>query len=51
MDLIFILEIIGAIISTILWKYDMNMAMIVGAISVIVLRLLANHYQWSLPKA
>lgn len=44
-------SIIGAIVATILWKYDMNIAMITGAITVIVLRLLANHYQWSLPKA
>ena len=48
MDLIFILEIIGTVAFAISGAY---MAMIVGAISVIVLRLLANHYQWSLQKA
>lgn len=44
-------SITGAVVATLLWNFDMNIAMITGALSVIVLRLLAVHFRWSLPKA
>ena len=45
-------SIIGAIICILLWKSTgQSVAIIGGAASVIILRLLAAHYRWSLPKA
>ena len=45
-------SIIGAWCCALLWKYiGEAQAMIVGAILTVVLRLLAAHYRWELPKA
>lgn len=44
-------SLIGALVTTLIWDINANAAMIIGAITVIVLRLLAAHYRWSLPKA
>ena len=44
-------SLIGALLMTLLWNLNQNISMFVGAVSVIVLRLLAAHYKWSLPKA
>ena len=45
-------SIIGAIICIVLWKYvGQSTAIIGGAAVVILLRLLAAHFRWSLPKA
>ena len=45
-------SIIGAIVCIILWKYvGQSTAIISGATVIIVLRLLAAHFRWSLPKA
>lgn len=45
-------SIIGAIVCILLWKYiGQSVAIIGGASTVIILRLLAAHYRWSLPKA
>jgi uncharacterized membrane protein YeiH len=45
-------SIIGAWTCALLWPYAGSFAsMIIGASLVVVLRLLAAHYRWSLPKA
>lgn len=45
-------SIIGAIVCILLWKsFGQSIAIIGGAASIIILRLLAAHYRWSLPKA
>lgn len=45
-------SIIGAVICIILWNFfGQSAAIIGGAFSVVVLRLMAAHYHWSLPKA
>lgn len=45
-------SIIGAIICILLWKYcGQSIAIIGGSAVVIILRLLAAHFRWSLPKA
>ena len=45
-------SIIGAIVCSILWKFTGEAtAMFVGAAVIVVLRFLAAHYRWSLPKA
>lgn len=44
-------SIVGAIICIVLMKFTDNiLAMIVGAIAVVVIRLLAAHYRWNLPR-
>ena len=44
-------SIIGAVVCILLWKlFGQSAAIIGGAFSVLVLRLLAAKYQWSLPK-
>jgi uncharacterized membrane protein YeiH len=44
--------LIGAIICIVLWKYfGQTIAIAGGAIAILILRLLAAHYRWSLPKA
>lgn len=45
-------SIIGAWCCALLWKYiGETQAMIVGALLTVILRLLAAHYRWELPKA
>ncbi len=45
-------SIIGAITCELLWPYiGEPIAMLIGAGSITLLRLLAAHYRWSLPKA
>ena len=45
-------SIIGAFITIALWKFfGQSAAMVGGAASVVILRLLAAHHRWSLPKA
>ncbi len=45
-------SIIGALATAILWKYiGEDISMIVGAVLIIILRLLAAKFHWSLPKA
>lgn len=45
-------SIIGAMVCCIMWHFTGEMiAMITGAAVIIVLRLLAAHFRWSLPKA
>lgn len=45
-------SIIGAVACILLWKYvGQSVAILGGATTVIILRLLAAHYRWSLPKA
>ncbi len=45
-------SIIGAVVTIILVRYIGNMtAMLIGGAVVVILRLLAAHFRWSLPKA
>lgn len=45
-------SLIGAIVCIILWKIlGQSIAIAGGALVIIILRLLAAHYRWSLPKA
>ena len=45
-------SIIGAIVCILIWKYlGQSLAIIGGSVVVLILRLLAAHYRWSLPKA
>lgn len=44
-------SIIGAILTIIFWPINNTIAMIFGALVIFVLRILANKYRWSLPKA
>ena len=44
-------SIIGAIVTVVLWGYiGATLAMVIGAVLMGVLRLLAAHFHWSLPK-
>jgi len=44
--------LIGAIVCVILWKFVGSLAaMLIGASIIFILRVLAAHYHWSLPKA
>lgn len=44
-------SIIGAIICSLLLNYNENLAMILGIIVTVILRLLGSKYNWQLPKA
>ena len=44
-------SIIGAVVSLLLWNINEETSMIVGAATVIVLRILAAKFRWHLPKA
>lgn len=45
-------SLIGAVVCIVLWRtVDEAAAVIGGAVTVVVLRLLAAHFHWSLPKA
>lgn len=45
-------SIIGAIVCILIWKYfGQSLAIIGGSVVILILRLLAAHYRWSLPKA
>lgn len=45
-------SIIGAVICILLWQYlGETASMIIGAAAVVVLRILAAYFRWSLPKA
>lgn len=45
-------SIIGAIISALLWDKVGNLsAMFIGAAVIMILRILASHYRWKLPRA
>ena len=45
-------SIIGAVLSTLLWDLAGSVcAMIIGAVVVMILRLLAAHFRWKLPRA
>lgn len=45
-------SIIGAIVCILLWKFmGQSTAIIGGAAVIVILRLLAAHFRWSLPKA
>ncbi len=44
-------SIAGAIACVILWRFNSTAAVIVGAVLIFVIRLLAAHFRWSLPKA
>ncbi len=42
----------GAVVCVLLWKVlDGTLSMIVGAVAVVVLRLLAAHFRWNLLKS
>ena len=43
--------IIGSLISTALWNVNNHLAMIVGAVVIIILRIRAAKFKWHLPKA
>ena len=44
-------SIIGAIVTVVLWGYiGATFSMVIGAVLIVVLRLLAAHFHWSLPK-
>ena len=43
--------IIGAVICAVLNRYDPDLAMVFGFITILILRLLAAKYRWHLPKA
>lgn len=42
---------IGAVICAVLNRYDSDLAMVLGFITILILRLLAAKYRWHLPKA
>ena len=45
-------SIIGALLTALLWDLlGADAAMLLGAAAVVVLRLCAAHWRWSLPKA
>ena len=45
-------SLIGAVVCILLWKFmGQSIAIIGGAAIIIILRLLAAHFRWSLPKA
>lgn len=44
-------SIAGAIACVLLWSVNSTAAVVVGAVLVFVIRLLAAHFRWSLPKA
>ena len=45
-------SIVGAWLCVLLWPYlGSSVSMFIGAVSIVLLRLLASHYHWSLPKA
>lgn len=41
----------GAVACVIIWRFNSTAAVIAGAAIVFVIRLLAAHFRWSLPKA
>lgn len=41
----------GAAVCGLLWRVSSVLAMVAGALTVIVIRLLAAHFRWNLPKA
>ena len=44
-------SIIGAVATVILWAFvGETLSMVIGAVLIVVLRLLAAHFHWSLPK-
>jgi uncharacterized membrane protein YeiH len=44
-------SLIGAVICSLCWSYlDSISSMLLGAVIIIVLRNMAAHYRWSLPK-
>jgi len=43
-------SLVGAMITVILWPLNNLISMIIGAIIIVVLRMLASIYKWSLPK-
>ena len=44
-------SMVGAIVCIVMMKYvDKVIAMVVGAMIIIVIRLLAAHYKWNLPR-
>lgn len=43
--------IIGALVCSVLHRFDPNLAMLAGFVVVLVLRLLAAKYKWHLPRA
>ncbi len=44
-------SIAGAVVCVILWRFNSTAAIISGAVVVFVIRMLAAHFRWSLPKA
>ena len=45
-------SILGALLTTLIWNFvPQNVALAVGTVTVILLRLLARHFHWNLPKA
>ena len=44
-------SIAGAVACVIIWRFNSTAAVIAGAAIVFVIRLLAAHFRWSLPKA
>lgn len=44
-------SIIGAILATVLWNINSDVAMVFGATVVVILRILAAKFRWHLPKA
>ena len=45
-------SLIGAIVYIVLWNYTKNdQGMVIGAAVTMILRILAAHYRWGLPKA
>ena len=43
-------SLIGAVVCVLLMKYHKSAGMIIGAIVVIIIRLLAAKYKWNLPR-
>ena len=44
-------SLLGAVACLLLWNIGQMPAMLIGAAVTLMLRLLAAHYRWSLPKA
>lgn len=45
-------SILGAVVCIMLWEFiPSGTAMLIGAVIVVIVRMLATHYRWNLPKA
>ena len=44
-------SLLGSVVCTLMWNYNVKYALISGAVLTIIIRLCAAHFRWSLPKA